>query len=96
MDPVDKILRQELTELLDRVAEVVSNASNPTSRHPTFKARLDRADANLVAARAVLLEGYGRWNRALEDVENLWALAAWRSTQAEEPASTKSSDGSGR
>jgi hypothetical protein len=31
------------------------------------------------------MEGYGRWRRALEDLENLWALAAWRSTAAEEP-----------
>ena len=39
-------------------------------------------------ARAVLLEDYGRWCRALEDVENLWAVAAYRSTAEEtvEPA----------
>src|SRR5205814_2406280 len=46
--------------------------------------RLDDAEAQLAQARASLVEGYGCWRRALEDVENLWALAAWRSTAAEE------------
>ncbi len=52
----------------------------------TLKARLDEADTNLAQARESLLEAYGRWRRALEDVENLWALGAWRSATAEEPA----------
>ena len=53
---------------------------------PTLKARLDEAEGSLAGVRSALLDGYGRWRRALEDVENLWALAAWRSTAAEEPA----------
>jgi hypothetical protein len=32
----------------------------------------------LVVVRAALLEGYGRWRRSLDDLENLWALAAWK------------------
>ena len=58
---------------------VVSHAMTPAVR-----SRLDDAEAQLAQARAALMEGYGRWRRALEDVENLWALAAWRSTAAEE------------
>jgi hypothetical protein len=55
--------------------------------NPLLHSRLDEADAQLAAARASLLDGYGRWRRALEDVENLWALAAWRrSAAAEEPS----------
>jgi hypothetical protein len=31
-----------------------------------------------------VLEDYGRWRRALEDAENLWALAVYHSTAAEQ------------
>jgi len=47
-------------------------------------ARMTGADAKLAAVRESLLDGYGRWRRALEDLENLWALGAWRSAAAEE------------
>ena len=50
------------------------------------EANVQRAEASLAAARASLLEAYGRWRRGLEDLENLWALAAWRSATAEEPS----------
>ena len=88
MNPVERVLYRELTELLDRLAASVPEGGLEQIRasSPTLKARLDEADLSLAALRAGLLEGYGRWRRALEDVENLWALAAWRSTAAEEPA----------
>jgi hypothetical protein len=54
------------------------------AKTPTLKARLETAETQLTAVRAALLEAYGRWGRALEDLENLWALAAWRSAVAEE------------
>jgi hypothetical protein len=41
-------------------------------------------DATLAGIRVSLLESYGRWGRALDDLENLWALAAWRSVTSEE------------
>lgn len=88
MNPVERVLYRELTELLDRLAASVPEGSLEQIRasSPTLTARLDEAEANLAGVRSTLLEGYGRWRRALEDVENLWALAAWRSTAAEEPA----------
>ncbi|HYS19136.1 MAG TPA: hypothetical protein VET45_19590 [Candidatus Binatia bacterium] len=87
MNPVERALHQELTGLLDRVATSVPEGGFDTIRaaNPTLKARLDDADAKLAAARESLVEGYGRWRRALEDLENLWALGAWRSAAAEEP-----------
>jgi hypothetical protein len=86
MNPVDRVLYEELTHLMDRLATSVPDGSLSTAAHPLLRTRLDEADAQLAAARASLLEGYGRWCRALEDVENLWALAAWRrSAAAEEP-----------
>lgn len=88
MNPVERVLYQELTQLLDRLATSVPDGSLERIRaaNPTLRERLDDAEANLAVARESLLEGYGRWRRALEDVENLWALAAWRSAAAEEPA----------
>jgi len=88
MNPVDRILYEELTHLVDRLATSVPNGSlaQAAAANPLLRSRLDEADAQLAAARALLLEGYGCWQRALEDVENLWALAAWRrSAAAEEP-----------
>ena len=88
MNPVERVLYAEIAGLLVRVAASVPDASFAAIRaaNPTLRARLDEAEATLAAQRAALLEGYGRWRRALEDVENLWALAAWRSAATEEPA----------
>ena len=88
MNPVERVLQQELTGLLDRLATSLPEGGFEAIRgtNPTPKARLDDADAKLAAARESLLDGYGRWRRALDDLENLWALGAWRSAAAEEPA----------
>jgi hypothetical protein len=88
MNPLDRVLHEELTNLLDRLASSVPEGSlaQAAAGNPLLRTRLDEADAQLAAARASLLEGYGRWQRALEDVENLWALAAWRRSAASEEA----------
>lgn len=88
MNAVDRVLQRELTGLLDRLATSLPEGGFDGVRaaNPALKPKLDDADAKLAAARESLLEGYGRWRRALEDLENLWALGAWRSVAAEEPA----------
>lgn len=89
MNPIDRVLHEELARLIDRLAASVPNGSlaQAAAAHPRLRAHLDEAEAQLAAARAALLEGYGRWQRALEDTENLWALAAWRRSAApEEPS----------
>jgi hypothetical protein len=88
MNPVDRVLHDELTHLVDRLATSVPDGSlaRAAAASPLLRARLDEADAHLAAARASLLEDYGRWRRALEDMENLWALAAWRRSAAPEEA----------
>jgi hypothetical protein len=87
MNPVERVLNQDLTGLLDRLAASLPEGGFDGIRaaYPGLKGKLDDADARLAAARESLLEGYGRWRRALEDLENLWALGAWRSVAAEEP-----------
>lgn len=89
MNTVDRILYEELTHLVDRLATSVPNGSlaQAMAANPLLRARLDEADAQLAAARASLLDDYGRWRRALEDVENLWALAVWRRSAAPEETS---------
>lgn len=86
MNPVERVLYEEITGLMDRLATSVPAGSltKADRTSPALRARLDEAEAQLAAVRAGLLEGYGRWRRALEDVENLWALAACHSAAAEE------------
>jgi hypothetical protein len=88
MNPLDRVLHEELAYLIDRLATSVPEGSlaQAVSANPLLRTRLDEADSQLAAARASLLEGYGRWRRALEDMENLWALAAWRRSAASEEA----------
>ncbi len=80
MNRVDRLLRDEMNELLDRIAATVPEGSltAATDAHPTLRARLDETETRLTAIRATLLESYGAWGKTLEDLENLWALAAWK------------------
>ncbi len=85
MNAVEQLLYDEVTHFMDRLATSVAPGAMLPTGIPTMRARLDDAESDLAAARAAMVESYGRWRRALEDVENLWALAAWRSSAAEEP-----------
>lgn len=81
MNQMERLLNDEVNRLMDRLAASVPDdclgALGP--KGPTLKRRLDEAEAHLAAVRATLMDDYGRWRRVLEDVENLWALASWRS-----------------
>ena len=85
MNPVERLLYEEVTHFTDRLATSVVPGAPLPAHVPSIRGRLDEAESELATARAAMLESYGRWRRALEDVENLWALAAWRSSAAEEP-----------
>lgn len=85
MNAVEQLLYDEVTHFIDRLATSVAPGAGIPTAIPTMRARLEDADAELATARTAMMESYGRWRRALEDVENLWALAAWRSSAAEEP-----------
>ncbi|HYU14752.1 MAG TPA: hypothetical protein VEL05_01720 [Candidatus Acidoferrum sp.] len=90
MNAVEQVLNTEVADLLERLAESVPGGclSGIGARQPALRKRLDEMESQLTMARTALLEDYGRWRRALEDVENLWAVAAYRSTAEEtvEPA----------
>jgi hypothetical protein len=79
MNAVERVLERELVGLLDRLAESLpQGAPTAVTANASIRARLDEADTRLSEIRSALLADYGRWRRALEDVENLWALASWR------------------
>lgn len=88
MNRIERVLFEEVTGLVDRLAASVPGGTLSEARagSAVLRARLEQAESELAAAQAAVIDGYGRWRRALEDVENLWALAAWRSAAAEEPA----------
>ena len=86
MNAVEKVLSVEINELLDRLAASVPGGclTTVTATQPTLRKRLDEMEDHLTNARAAMLDGYGRWRRALEDIESLWALGAYR-LAVEEP-----------
>ena len=90
MNPVERVLDDEVSRLLDRLASSVPGGSLAamTAMQPALRGRVDQVEAGLAEVRGTLLEAYGRWRRGLEDLENVWALAVWRSTAAEETAQT--------
>ncbi len=86
MNAVERLLYDEMTGFVDRLAGALPpGAGAPRAMSPLLRARLEEAEAALAAARASLVEEYGRWQQALDDAENLWALAAWHSAAAEQP-----------
>ncbi len=87
MNSVERLLLEEMTHFVDRLASSIPPEGVPShAMSPAVRMHLDEAETQMAQARASLMEGYGRWRRAVEDAENLWALAAWRSTAAEEPS----------
>jgi hypothetical protein len=86
MNSMERLLADDLRRFLDRVASSIPEGALERIRSttPILGARLDQLDQTLAAARASLVEGYTCWTGALDDLENVWALAAWRSA-VEEP-----------
>ena len=80
MNAVDQVLRADMNELLDQLASSVPGGclTAISATQPTLRKRLDEMEDHLTTARAAVLDGYGRWRRALEDIESLWALGAYR------------------
>jgi len=86
VNTMERLLNEEITRFMDRLAATVPDNGIERMRgtNPTLSQRLDEVDATLAGIRSSLMDGYGRWRRALDDLENLWALAAWRSAASEE------------
>ena len=86
MNGMERLLANDAARLIDRLAASMPEGSLEGIRGttPLLSRRLDQMDETLAAAHASLLEGYTRWTQALDDLENIWALAAWRAS-AEDP-----------
>jgi hypothetical protein len=85
MNRLERVLLDDMARLMDRLAMSTPEGTLEQigSALPTLRARLDGMGTDLAAARASLVEGYARWTQALDGLENLWALAAWRSAVQE-------------
>jgi hypothetical protein len=92
MNSMERMLNDEITRLMDRLATSVPEGGIERMRavNPTLRRRLDEMETVLTGLRSDLIGDYRRWSRALDDLENLWALAAWRSAQSEEAPETAS------
>lgn len=80
-------LEHVLTEDLSRTLEAIAGSSREgtldfiTSHHPGLRSRIEKAESRLATERAGLLAQYARWRSTLEELENLWALAAWEASE---------------
>jgi len=77
MNAMDRVLRDDLNQLLDRIASSTrAGVARASGRHlPDVRVRLDEAEARLSAKRDLLLEHYAEWQAALDACEDLWAVA---------------------
>jgi hypothetical protein len=84
MTSVERLLSDELARLTDRLAASIPEGGLARiSATPRLRERLEAVETSLAAARLSVIESYAQWTR-VDDAENIWALAAWRSA-TEEP-----------
>ncbi len=83
MNPLDRLLHDELNRLLDRIAVEAGEGTmaGPFGPDPRLRALTDEAEAQLTALRAALLDRYEAWQTAIEECEDLWALRSLRATE---------------
>jgi hypothetical protein len=82
MNGMERLLVDDLGDLMNRLGETIPQGAVENIRRetPRLLARLDQIEAHLAAEYTALTEAYGNWKQTLQDLENVWALALWRST----------------
>jgi hypothetical protein len=87
MSRLERVLNDEISQLLERLSGTVPDGclEEMASRSPVLRRRLDEVEGQMAIVRAALLDSYGRWRRGLDDLENIWALAAWKSAGEDTP-----------
>ena len=84
MDPLARLLRDDLNRLLDRIA--ASALERPAAMAPPQDDRLrtliDCAEGHLSEVRLRLLQDYAEWRQAMDECESLWALSRLRAGEA--------------
>lgn len=88
MEPLDRLLRDDLNQLLDRIAPAAleSGGAVALGPDPGLRVLMDEAEASLSGLRLRLLDDYEEWRRAMDACERLWALWRLRADGAPEPA----------
>jgi len=78
MNAMEQLLSNELHRLVDRIATTGREGLviDCEERRPDLFAQLADAETRLSTARQSLLRDYAGWQGALEECEELWALAA--------------------
>lgn len=83
MNRVEGMLTDELARMIDRLAAASPPGTVATiARTPALRASAEVAEAALAAAYVSLGEHYARFGRALQDLEDVWSLAAWKLEQS--------------
>ncbi|HEY7654206.1 MAG TPA: hypothetical protein VIG07_15405 [Methylomirabilota bacterium] len=77
MNTLERLLQGELNHLVDRIA-ARAGQEIAAGIKPDLKARIERSEERLTGLRAALLDGYAEWARAIDECEDLWALAELR------------------
>jgi hypothetical protein len=81
MNDVERVLRADLERFVDRLSSSVPEGTHAGA----VRGRIEAAEEQLARAYTALVEDYERWRLALDELENIWALAVWRASFAEEP-----------
>ncbi len=77
MSHFERLLQDDLNRLVDRVAARAGDGT-AAGLKSDLKTRIERSEERLTALRGALLDGYAEWERAMEECEDLWALAGLR------------------
>jgi len=87
MSRIEQVLNDDVSQLLERLAGTIPGGclEATAGRNPGLRRTLDEVEVQMATVRAALLDGYGRWRRGLDDLENLWALAAWKAQGEDAP-----------
>jgi hypothetical protein len=80
MNGIERVLRADLERFMDRLATSVPEGAVAAGLRD-----VDAVEDKLAVAYRTLVEDYGRWRLALDELENIWALAVWRSSFDDEP-----------
>ena len=91
MNAMERMLSDELTRLIDRLAGSIPEGSFERIRAvtPTLATRLVDLEARLATVQTSMVENSARWRQTLDDLENVWALAAWRSASEDSVDSSR-------
>lgn len=85
MSHFERLLQDDLNRLVDRIAARAGEGT-AAGLKSDLRTRIERSEERLTALRAALLDGYAEWERAMDECEDLWALAALRDEAPEAPA----------